>query len=168
MKKTSVSIPLGDFGRALDVADAFKIASCARKGIKAERVLGAALDFMKTLTAHIESGQTVEAGSHHGMDPFLNVDLGHEIARRKDKTAYLAGKVDVPVSATRTATISHIRTIFKLSSDAQAATLSVRVYQKALEHIWRGNGLSLVDQKGEYQSLNTKPLENLVRGPQQP
>lgn len=143
--KAKIFLPTNDFGRALDVADKFNIASAARKGVRAQRVLSEALDFMSAVLPGIGSGHTVEAGSHHGMDPFLDVVLGRDIARRKDKTAYLAGHAAVGVSKTDAVTLKSVRDTFKLSSDDKAAVLAVRVYQRALDHLWRGNSIIMSD-----------------------
>lgn len=159
-----VMLPVVDFGRALEISDRFNIATQSQKARRVRKILGDALDFMQTIVPDIKAGKTIEAGSHHGMDPFLNVELGGDIGRRKDRIAYLAGAVPVELLQRHATILTDVRRAFKLSSDTQAAVLSVRIYQKVVDHLWRGNGLGVDEPGSEFRSLNTDNLrERLTR-----
>jgi hypothetical protein len=62
------------------------------------------------------------------------------------------------------AKLASIRKAFNLSSNAQAATLSVRVYESLCDNLWRGNVLSIVGKEGQSSLLDTDKIKaELVR-----
>jgi hypothetical protein len=163
MKKIKVQVE--DFGRAIDLSARFNLSSGARPGVRVKAVLGQAVDFMAVLLPELAQNRTINAGSHHGTDPFLNLELGRSLARQKDATAYLTGTTLVSVSDKSVDTLRHIRKAFHLSSDTQAAALSIRLYRSALDHFWRGNGLTLVDEVGHEAAFDVPSLKERALTP---
>lgn len=164
MSKPSVQIRKGDYARALSVAEKFNVASGARPNRKVKAVLKEAVEFTAGLIAPLKQGEVVQTGSaYHGPDDFLNLKLGQDIARKKDRVDYLTGNVDVSVPKYEADAIEKIRKAFKLSSDKQAAGLAIRVYQSVADGLWRGNGFSY--ENPQAPALDTSKIRNVVTGP---
>jgi hypothetical protein len=148
-QQDKIRIPTGDYARALGIAERFNINSGARPWRRVKASLTNALDFTLALKDEVAGkGSIVTVGSHHGSDTFLDKDRAKEIARAKDRAAYLAGTVDLPVSQRDAERLSSIRRAFNLGSDSQAATLALRLYQSACDNLWRGNSFGVTDRDG--------------------
>lgn len=156
-------LPKEDFGRALSLAEKFNVQAQARPNRRVKSVLKDAIGFMHGLTQHIAAGETVYDGSAwSGPDLFLDKSKAVETARRKDRIAYLTGDVSLSLPAQYAQKLSDIRKAFRLSSDKQAAALSVRVYDRVVDGIWRGNGFSLQTAGGAHKPVNTDKIRQLV------
>jgi hypothetical protein len=167
MSQPSIQLRKGDFARALTVAEKFNVASGARPNRKVKAVLKEAVEFTAGLIAPLKQGEVVQTGSAwHGPDDFLNVKLAQDIARKKDRTDYLTGNVDVSVPQYEANAIEKIRKAFRLSSAKQAAGLAIRVYQSVADGLSRGNGFSF--ENAQAPALDTTKIRNVVTGPQTP
>lgn len=164
LKSPKVLVSVVDFGRALELADRFNIARGARNDTRVRTVLAQALDFMQPVAAHVLAGHTLEAGSHYGMDMFLDQALGRDIAREQDRTAYLTDDVPLRLSTPMMGALADVRVAFYLSSSQQAATLSLRSYATALDHVSRGNAISVRDRNHQDVPFNNESLRLGVIG----
>jgi hypothetical protein len=154
----SIELLTGDYTRALSVAERFNINSGARPYRRVRASLTQAIDFALSLTNEVKQGNTIDVGSVHGSDTFLDKAKALEIARQKERTAYLTGTVAVDLSQRDLGRLATIRKAFNLGSDRQAATLALRLYQSAADHLWRGNSFSIEERGGTYRSLDTDKL----------
>ena len=59
--------------------------------------------------------------------------------------------------------LEDIRGIFNLASCEEAASLALRLYEKACDNVWRGNGLS-VDGQGQHEPYDAGKIEKVVLG----
>lgn len=167
MSNGYVQMRKSDFARALSVAEKFNMASGARPNRKVKAVLKEAVEFTAGLIAPLKQGEVVQTGSAwHGPDDFLNLKLGQEIARKKDRTDYLTGEVEVSYPSYVAKGLDDIRKAFRLSSHKQAAGLAIRVYQSVADGLMRGNGFSF--ENPQAPALDTTKIRNIVTGPQTP
>jgi hypothetical protein len=154
----SIELLTGDYTRALGIAERFNINSGARPYRRVRASLTQAIDFAFSLVDEIKKGNTINVGSPHHDDTFLDKAQALKIARQKERTAYLTGTVAVDISQRDLSRLASIRKTFNLGSDRQAATLAVRLYQSACDNLWRGNNFSVEESGGTYRSLDTDNL----------
>lgn len=154
----TIEILTGDYTRALGIAERFNINSGARPYRRVRASLAQAIDFAVSLTDEVTHGNSISVGSVHGSDTFLDKSKALEIARQKERTAYLTGTVALDISQRDLGRLATIRRAFNLGSDRQAATLALRLYQSAADHLWRGNSFGVEESGGAYRSLDTDNL----------
>ena len=153
----NAKLPKEDYGRALSLAEKFNVRAAARPNRRVKTVLKEAISFLHGVTGDIAKGAAVYEGSAWtGPDLFLDKATAVKTARGKERIAYLTGDIGLK--------LSDIRRTFKLSSDKQAAALSMRVYAQVADGIWRGNGFSL-EKDGQHQPLNTDKIRSMVVRP---
>lgn len=157
----------GDYAKALKLSERFNIKAGARPNRRVKAALSQAIDFLAPLAGQIERGSVISVGSGwHGPDVFLDAQTAREMARDKDRTAYLTGVVDLDLSKRDAEKLKDIRKTFKLSSDKQAAGLALRVYEGIADNIWRGNGFSIDNPNAQgaaaSRSLDTTKIRGIV------
>lgn len=154
----SIDLLTGDYTRALSVAERFNINSGARPYRRVRASLTQAIDFALDLANEVKQGHTVNVGSVHGSDTFLDKAKALDLARQKERTAYLTGTVAVDISQRDLGRLASIRKAFNLGSDRQAATLALRLYQSAADHLWRGNSFGVEESDGKYRAFDADSL----------
>ncbi|HCS22758.1 MAG TPA: hypothetical protein PLW48_06380 [Alphaproteobacteria bacterium] len=158
----NAKLPKEDFGRGLSIAEKFNVRAAARPNRRVKTVLKEAIGFLHGITGDIAKGAAVYSGSAWtGPDLVLDKKQGQETARSKERLAYMTGDVGLTLAAEDMRKLSDIRRTFKLSSDKQAAALSMRVYAQVADGIWRGNGFSL-EKDGQQQPMNTDKIRSMV------
>jgi hypothetical protein len=154
----------GDYARALGLAEKFNIKAGARPVRRVKATLSQAIAFLDGLKTDLKNGAEISVGSAWtGPDPFLDKDIVKQLARKTDRTDYLTGTVDVPLTKRDEQKLSSLRRAFKLSSDKQAAGLAVRVYDAVCDNLWRGNGFSVETKGGVAASLKLDAEMAVVR-----
>lgn len=166
-RKSAVSLPLNDFGCALDLCDKFNLSSAARPGQRVQVVLSQALREMQPLAGAIKAGGRAEAAYHGGPTYLLTRERGWEEAQRQDQMARHIGKATIALSEVGKHNLCEIKAIFGLSSDANAASLAVRVYNHMLDNLWRGNHLHLWDKDEKEIPYDTAKLKAIAARPWQ-
>jgi len=163
----AVSIPVADFARSLTLSEKFNLKAGARPNRQVKAVLSDAAALLDGVSASLTKGAIVSVGSAwHGPDLFLNKTEATTIARAKDRTAYLAGNVALKGLPKRvTGQLANIRKSFKLSSDAQAASLALRVYDRVCDNLWRGNGFSVDAAANTQASFDTDRVRSKILPP---
>ncbi|MDP2205699.1 MAG: hypothetical protein Q8K65_05275 [Alphaproteobacteria bacterium] len=163
MTAHNAKLPKEDYGRALKLAEAFNVRAAARPNRRVKAVLKDAIGFVHGFAKDVATGAKIESGSAwSGPDVFLDKAAAVDIAREKSRIAYLTGDVGLTLSAQDTQKLSDIRKAFKLSSDKQAAALSLRVYDRVADGLWRGNGFSMADAAGADKPLDTAKIRSLI------
>lgn len=163
MTAHNAKLPKEDFGRALKLAESFNIRAAARPNRRVKAVLKDAVGFMHGIANDISAGAVIESGSAWtGPDLALDKNLAIEKAREKSRIAYLTGDVGLTIAAQDAQKLSDIRKAFKLSSDKQAAALSIRFYAQIADGLWRGNGFSMTDKAGADKPLDTAKIRSLI------
>lgn len=157
----------GDYAKALTLSERFNVKAGARPVRRVKAVLSKAVDFLAPLAGQIERGAVVTVGSAwHGPDLFFDAQTAREMAREKERTAYLTGAVELDISQRDEAKLKIIRKAFKLSSDKQAAGLALRVYESLCDNLWRGNGFTIEDPAAQgsaaSRSLDTAKIKGIV------
>lgn len=161
----NAKLPKEDYGRALSLAEKFNVRAAARPNRRVKTVLKEAISFLHGVTGDIAKGAAVYEGSAWtGPDLFLDKATAVKTARSKERIAYLTGDIGLTLAGEDLRKLSDIRRTFKLSSDKQAAALSMRVYAQVADGIWRGNGFSL-EKDGQHQPLNTDKIRSMVVRP---
>jgi len=167
MPKPNVSMRKSDYARALGVAERFNIQAHAHPNRKVKAVLKDSVAFMKGVIDEVKKGNVIETGSAwHGPDEFLSKGKAVELGRKRERTDYLTGTVDVAITRREAEGLSEIRKAFKLSSKKQAAGLAIRVYQSVVDGLWRGNGFNYAQPNAP--ALDTDKIKNRVIGAQTP
>lgn len=158
----------GDFAKALSLSEQFNIKAGMRPNRRVKAVLSQAVDFLAPLAADIQKGAVINMGSAWtGPDVFLDAAKAQELARQKDRTAYMTGDVDLKLPKRAAEKLNHIRKTFGLSSDKQAAGLALRVYSGVCENTWRGNGFSIErplaqGRMGRERPLDTSKIKGII------
>lgn len=163
MTAHNAKLPKEEYGRALKLAEAFNLRAEARPNRRVKAVLKDAIGFMHGIANDIAAGAVIETGSAWtGPDLMLDKKLAVATAREKSRISYLTGDVGLTIAAEDAQKLSDIRKAFKLSSDKQAAALSLRVYNRIADGLWRGNGFSMTDAAGAEKPLDTAKIRRLV------
>lgn len=164
----STALLKSEFAAALKLSERFNIkAADTRPNRQVRATLSQALDFLAPIANDIgRRGAVIEVGSAWtGPDLFLNAEEARKLARKKERTAYLTGTVNVALSQQDYRNLTTIRQAFKLRSDKQAAALSLRVYSAVCDNLWRGNGFSMQSPSGQPLEFNTAKEQALVLRP---
>jgi hypothetical protein len=158
-------LPKEDYGRGLSLAEKFNVKAGARPNRRVKAVLKEAIGFMHNVANDVAKGAAIYDGSAwSGPDLFLDKSTAQKTAREKSRIAYLTGDVDVKLAAADLRKLGDIRKAFNLSSDKQAAALSLRVYARVADGLWRGNGFSIQGNDGQHKPLDTTKIRKMVTG----
>lgn len=161
----NAKLPKEEFGRGLSLAEKFNVRAGARPNRRVKAVLKDAIGFMHGVANDIAGGATVYDGSAwSGPDLFLDKKTAIKTAREKSRISYLTGDVGIKLAAADLQKLADIRKIFNLSSDKQAAALSMRIYARVADGLWRGNGFSVEDKDGQQRPLDTSSIRKMVTG----
>ncbi len=163
-KKTTALLK-SEFAATLSLAEKFNIKAGARPNRQVKATLSQAIAFLAPIANDVgRKGAVIETGSSWtGPDTFLDAAGARQLARSKERTAYLTGTVDVALSQRDHASLTTIRKAFNLRSDKQAAALALRVYRSVCDGLWRGNGFLMADKSGQPVTIDTQKIEALVR-----
>lgn len=163
MTAHNAKLPKEDFGRGLSLAEKFNVQAGARPNRRVKAVLKEAINFVHNVANDVAGGAAIYDGSAwSGPDLFLDKSKAVEMAREKSRIAYLTGDVGVKLAGDDLRKLGDIRKAFKLSSDKQAAALSMRVYARVADGLWRGNGFSIQGADGEHKTLDTAKVRKVV------
>lgn len=152
MKDTApkITVKTSDLVRAIRIAEQFKISAGCDRDSRINAVLSWAIDLTGAIAPHLSAGKRIDVGNVHGIESGLNKGTASQWAVRQDIGDDLMGRQKWGLSAPDRAGLGKVRSAFALAGEADALSLSVRTYGWVMEHVWRGNGLILLNgQKQE-------------------
>lgn len=160
MSKQTVTLYTEDLTHAVRLADRFNICSGADARTRATKTLSKAISFMQSVSKPIADDAYIEMGNewidHHVV---LDKNIAVKTARTVDSRDEIAGDSNVDFSADDIKKLGEIRKAFNLNSDKQAARLSIEIYGRFCDLLWRGNGFSMFDKNNQEQKSDTDKIK---------